>query len=297
MLFAFYQGESLGYIGSSFHVFELIANSNRSHSYNTFKKFSTAFKDPWEYSGIRNINFDQIGFVLELNQLAIHDDDDAFWLFGSANKKIKNSSSKNNQPGLYHNKTSLAFCLQDSLIYWSHTVPNVSLNHAHPNRSLPIPPSSVHSFMSNDHKNHIETAVITNHKGSFTNRYYHSIFDQVLEKTLTANLKVKQQKQNNKEAYSPLAKHLSKIATVVSRSLVEFISGNSDDNHKANIPLEKIQNIFVDSQLISNTLECVFINQNCSFFNEIQRPGYYNESKFQLLKTNSFLEIKQNKNR
>lgn len=239
VILGFYKGESLSYIGSSFHSYEL--NQNRDKKGN-----QESFSDTWDYSGIRHINLDQIGFVLELNQLASHNDDSVWWLY---------SKKPSNQSGSSY--------LRDLLLKWSHSVQGVSLKQV--NTDLPFPPSSSHSFRAYN-SCLIETAMITNHQGSFTNRYYHSLFDQTFN--------VISQPSNGSKINSSVLRfvtHLSRIATVVSRTLGEFLAVD----HRANLSF--LHNISADVGFINETVHCIFVNQNCSLFRRMQRTEY-NES-------------------
>ena len=181
--------------------------------------------------------------MLELNQLAAHQHGDPFWLHS---KKRSNNSN----------------LLGDLLLKWARFDPSVKLNQA--NFSFPLPPSSVYSF---EHFNgsHIETAVLSNHEGPFTNRYYHSLFDQasnIMQPQATSN------STTNSSIFS-LSKRLSAIATVVSRALAEFLHENIDP---------KV--ILADVNFTAQLVDCIFVNPNCTLFHQIQRTEFYNECKF-----------------
>lgn len=244
VMFAFYGGESLGSIGSSFHAYHL--QKKKSKKLDKVEDLSTL-----ELSGIEELHIDQIGYLLELNQLAAHGKKQ-FWLHSRLPSLTKNSSTEYN--------------LSSQLIESARKVPGVQLklvNSAN-GSTTPMPPSSVHGFEKVFGSiSHIEMAVITNHEKSFSNRYYHSLFDE------TFNVL---DEEVSKSATFLLAEHLTSIATIVSRAVATFLVAG-DKNFNATF-------ISADVNLTVQLVECIFINRNCSLLQNIQlQQQLYNESK------------------
>lgn len=233
-MFAFYGGESLDNIGSSSHLVHLINNSKSPLNENC--------TEAWTCSGLSRLTLQDIGYVLELNQLAKYSNDSTFWVY-----------SKNNSNDSIAQKL-LKMSLMDS---------NVKFGPA--DSSLPYPPSSLYSFVNLNKSDQIDMAVITNHNGHFENLFYHSVFDSFSKYQNVSD----DSKLSLSEKAKDLSQHLSKLVTVVSRVLAEFIDQKVDAH-----------SIEADKEFIYNLTECIFINQNCSLFYKIRsyQPGFYNQS-------------------
>lgn len=255
VMFAFYSGESLGNIGSSFHAYDLDRKRFHQKSVPSESEQAEVPLSTLELSGLETVHIDQIGYLLELNQLAVHGGDRQFWLHERPPKTSKSLAINESSPPFYS--------LSDQLIESAQTVPGVQLNLASSSRGNdsrlpPIPPSSVHGFEVFNSSDHIEMAVITNHEKSFSNRYYHSVFDNELNVL--------------PEGIDKLAKHLASIATVVSRAVASFLVNGSDHFNTTAISA----NVNLTRQLV----KCIFTDRNCSLLQHIQRRQLYNESKF-----------------
>ena len=217
VIFTFYGGESLNYIGSSYHAYWLRANRRKATSY-------CSDNGAWCQSGIENIDLHQVGYVLELSQLAAHlgKNQSLFWLHTKSHANATDSQY-----------------LRDLLLKWSDRTMQEAT-------STPLyPPSSVHTFASND-CDHIEKVVISNHEGAFTNLYYHSIFD------LPFNVL-----PEGEDNISQLALHLSTLVTIVSRTLAEFLLTESNDDIAADhVLIDQLVYCFFVNQ------SCPLLNQS-----------------------------------
>ncbi|XP_072109329.1 nicastrin [Mobula birostris] len=122
-----------------------------------------------------------------------------------------------------------------------------------PNQSQPLPPSSFQRFLR---ARNIPGAVLTDHQGSFTNRYYQSVYD------LAENIGLRYPDGLTPEEalnhITDTAKSLADVATLVVRTLYLQAGGNGS-----------LENITADPQTVTRMLYGFIINWNNSWFQSI----------------------------
>lgn len=255
MIFAFYGGESLDNIGSSFHAYELFENLNPESDYLGKKKINKILSS-FNYSGIADLNLRQIGNVLELNQLADYSE--------LLSESGTNSSSKleyflYSDPSSKDSLASRLFAIAD-------TIPGLKLNKA---TVREFPPSTYHSFSKYNHRKgvDIDFNLITNHDGPFTNLFYHSVFDTPFPSLYSQLVNNFLHDFDHNNTWITLK--LTDIVTLVSQTVAQFM--REDFNLSA---------IEVDGGFIDELSTCIFIDRNCTLFNLIRsyQPGFYNQS-------------------
>lgn len=104
-------------------------------------------------------------------------------------------------------------------------------------KSIPLPPASLQSFLKKDQS--IPGLLITNHKESFSNKFYNNEWDTY--------------RSIDSET---LVQHLADVARTVSATAYELATSNSLD-----------ATIAANQSLIRDTLDCYLSNGNCSLFN------------------------------
>jgi nicastrin len=109
----------------------------------------------------------------------------------------------------------------------------------------PLPPSSLQSFLKENNK--LVGVVIANHEKEFKNKFYNSLFDDI------NNLNISD---------SRVTKQLTSIATVISKSIHELLTGNSNDSITAN------------ETLVHNLLDCYLNDSSCDLFKYVVTPDY-----------------------
>ena len=112
----------------------------------------------------------------------------------------------------------------------------------------PLPPSSLQTFLKYD--NSLIGIVIANHRKEYTNKYYNSLYDDF------DKLGVEMSK---------LAKSLTNIATIISKSIFDLLIPRS------NLTENNELNITSNEKLMENLLNCYLINTSCSLFNTVYK--------------------------
>lgn len=218
VLFAIFNGEAYDYIGSGRMAYDL-----------TNSQFNPKSKS--EYSlNLPSFNFQELAYFIELNQLAAYSGAQELWMHADP-ISLRDSTVKKKVDDLVQtfklHQQKLAVNLVD----------NVAL-----------PPSSFQMFLRE--QPNLAGLVLTNHKGIYANRYYHSIMDNYLN--IKAN--VSESTSNTEENTNELVQHLVSMSTLVSKSVYQMITTKSDLNITAN------------ATTINNLLYCFLKNITCSHF-------------------------------
>lgn len=151
VMITFYDGEAINNVGSFYQAYQL---DHRRHQ-QVKDNDSCCPGDVNFHSGFNQITFDQLQYVIELNQLHLHDQKN-LWLYTSSSKLKK----------AFANSTLIKMATKHT---W--------------------PPSSLDSFKRFNASANVEMALITNHNGPpYSNRYYHSVFDTMQNMLKTNNL-------------------------------------------------------------------------------------------------------------
>lgn len=151
VMITFYNGEAINNLGSFYQASELNHRRDQQVNYNV----SHIPSDIKFHSGFNQITFDQLKYVIELNQLYLHEQKN-LWLYTSSSE-LKKGLGDGSLIKMATNKT------------W--------------------PPSSLDSFKRFNASSEIEMALITNYDGPpYSNRYYHSVFDTMENMLKTNNL-------------------------------------------------------------------------------------------------------------
>uniref|UniRef100_A0AAX7SSL8 Nicastrin n=1 Tax=Astatotilapia calliptera TaxID=8154 RepID=A0AAX7SSL8_ASTCA len=211
ILYAFFQGETFDYIGSSRLVYDM-----------ENKQFP--------------LDLDNVHSVVEIGQVGLHGES-KLWVHTDPVSR-RNSSVNEEVEKLIRNLNSSALNLNFSL--------------QEPSFSQPLPPSSLQRFLR---ARPIPGVVIQNHNSAFTNKYYESMYDnaEYLNMSYPPNLTPEEQLEYVTDA----AKALTEAATIVARALYTQ-AGGSD-------PIQ-LQNINVDSQMVTQMLYGFLVKSNNSWF-------------------------------
>ncbi|XP_006792416.1 nicastrin [Neolamprologus brichardi] len=214
ILYAFFQGETFDYIGSSRLVYDM-----------ENKQFP--------------LDLDNVHSVLEIGQVGLHGES-KLWVHTDPVSR-RNSSVNEEVEKLIKNLNSSALNLNFSL--------------QEPSFSQPLPPSSLQRFLR---ARPIPGVVIQNHNSAFTNKYYESMYDnaEYLNMSYPPNLTPEEQLEYITDA----AKALTEAATIVARALYTQ-AGGSD-------PIQ-LQNINVDSQMVTQMLYGFLVKSNNSWFQQM----------------------------
>ena len=176
------------------------------------------------------VNLSHISHFVEVNQLG-YQDDGKIW--------VHTDPISGRQPNISPEITSMLQLIQK-------IAANVSLGVGENSKSQPLPPSSVQRFLR---KKAIPAVVFTDHQHSYTNKYYNSRFD--IAKAIQANT-------NDSDVITEQAKNLTKISTVLARTLYTMSTGlDAPDDMKSN---EKI---------VNDLLYCFLISRQCEMFRTV----------------------------
>jgi nicastrin len=165
------------------------------------------------------IRAEHFSHFIELNQLAFHDNQQKQILY--MHKNLKSTPSLQQLEDIIERNANETDDLQIKTIA----------------DGSPLPPSSLQSFLK--HNKEIVGVVIANHEKQYTNKFYNSLYDDYY---------------NLNKTDENVSKRLSIIATVISKSIYEILTGN------------KRPNITVNETLIDKLLECYLINSACDLF-------------------------------
>lgn len=178
--FAFLDSEPFDYLGSLRMSFDMQKNS-----------FPILSFDMTESSpAIQNLAVTSLDYVIDLNQLALHEDSDKVYLHLDPSR-------------LDHPKLDkLTKALKQAADGLKMSLMEV--------KDLPLPPSSVQQFiLRSPEDSKLLGAVLSNYRGRFVNQYYHSIFDDL------DNIKFNQQKDK-------LVDHLTTVSSIVATAAYEL---------------------------------------------------------------------------
>uniref|UniRef100_A0A2R5LKX3 Nicastrin n=1 Tax=Ornithodoros turicata TaxID=34597 RepID=A0A2R5LKX3_9ACAR len=109
--------------------------------------------------------------------------------------------------------------------------------------TLALPPSSVQRFLKKDKS--IPAIYISNHNGSFENRYYNSMFDTAENLNSTGT------------TLDDVAEHLTRLAAVIASTVHKMLTGKEP----AEVPQDKLR--------VKELLECYVVNASCALFHEV----------------------------
>ncbi|XP_026877553.2 nicastrin [Electrophorus electricus] len=187
------------------------------------------------------INLDNVHSVLEIGQVGLRNGQ-KLWMHTDPVSR-KNSTVDEEVINLVDNIKSVASTL------------NVSLDE--PNTTQALPPSSFQRFLR---VQPIPGVVLADHKSSFINRYYESLYDTAayLNMTYPSDLSPEEQMEYETEA----SKSLTEVATLVARSLYKQAGGND----------RLLINITADAKMMAKLLYGFLVRSNNSWFSSLLPP-------------------------
>lgn len=182
--------------------------------------------DPKNDVNRSQIRIEHFSHFIELNQLGFHanDSQQKLWIHKNINPTT--------------NLTKLEEIIKNNAKKTDLDIESVA-------DGAPLPPSSLQSFLKENNK--LVGIVIANHEKEFKNKFYNSLFDDI------NNLNISD---------SRVTKQLTNIATVVSKSIHELLTGNSSDS------------ITADETLVYNLLDCYLNDSSCDLFKYVVSPDY-----------------------
>ncbi|KAI5092767.1 nicastrin precursor [Silurus meridionalis] len=227
IFFAFFQGETFDYIGSSRMVYDMQKNKSV-------------------------IDFDNVHSFLEIGQVGLWNQQQ-LWMHSDPVSR-KNKTVNEEVTSLVANIKSAASML------------NLSLDE--PNATQALPPSSFQRFLR---ARPIPGLVLADHRSSFTNRYYESLYDtaEYLNVSYPPNLSPEEQLEYETET----AKSLSKVATLVARSLYKQAGG--DDS--------VLKNITAEPKTMAKLLYGFLVKSNNSWFRSLLPPDMVSRERNPIL--------------
>ncbi|XP_065565681.1 nicastrin-like [Artemia franciscana] len=209
IVFSIFNGESFDYIGSSRTVFDMEKG---------------IFPRP-EEEGISipaSIRLHHIKYFFELEQLGSDSVDEKYF--------VHSDPVSQSDPDVKAEVEKLKNILNDSAV--------VGQNMFDVTDDVPLPPSSFQSFLKRDQR--IPGIVITNHKGSFKNRYYSSEYD-------TADA------LNFSKSKQIIVDNIAAVSNVLTSTIYKLATDQK-------LPTS----IAPDKEFIGEVLECFLINNNCT---------------------------------
>ncbi|KAM9439869.1 nicastrin [Clarias gariepinus] len=213
IFFAFFQGETFDYIGSSRMVYDMQKNKSV-------------------------IDFDNVHSFLEIGQVGLWNKQ-TLWVHSDPVSR-RNDTVNKEVTSLVDNIKSAASTMAVSL--------------DEPNATQALPPSSFQRFLK---VRPIPGVVLTDHRSSFVNRYYESLYDtaQYLNVSYPPNLTPEEQLEYETEA----AKSLTEVATLVARSLYKQAGGED----------VMLKNITADTKTMAKLLYGFLVKTNNSWFRSL----------------------------
>eukprot|EP00105_Crassostrea_gigas_P015788 XP_011432903.1 PREDICTED: nicastrin isoform X2 [Crassostrea gigas] len=122
------------------------------------------------------------------------------------------------------------------------------------NQTQPLPPASTQKFLQ---KTPVPALVLTDHKKTFTNKYYNSRFD--LAKTISAMVNASDNGYNH---VTDQASNLTVAATLLARSLYTLATGSPAP-----------EGLMAEQQSVTHMLYCFLISPNCELFKQVIPPA------------------------
>ncbi|XDV28377.1 hypothetical protein PO909_031703 [Leuciscus waleckii] len=187
------------------------------------------------------IDLDNVHSMLEIGQVGLRSGRD-LWMHSDP-ISFKNNSVKDEVSLMMKNMQSVAAGL------------NISLDE--PPVTQPLPPSSLQRFLR---VRPIPGLVLADHRTSFINRYYESVYDDAenLNVSYPPNLSPDEQLVFETEE----AKSLAEVATLVARSLYQQAGGEE----------RNLNNITADPKIVAQLLYGFLIQKNNSWFRSLLPP-------------------------
>ncbi|XP_067309021.1 nicastrin [Pseudorasbora parva] len=187
------------------------------------------------------IDLDNVHSMLEIGQVGLRSGRD-LWMHSDPMTR-KNDSVWSEVSDMMKRMRSIATSLSISL--------------DEPAVSQPLPPSSLQRFLR---VRQIPGLVLADHKASFTNRYYESMYDDAenLNVSYPPNMSPDEQLEHVTEA----AKSLAEVATLVARSLYRQAGGED----------AVLNNITTDPKIVTQLLYGFLIQKNNSWFRSLLPP-------------------------
>ncbi|XP_048019612.1 LOW QUALITY PROTEIN: nicastrin [Megalobrama amblycephala] len=188
------------------------------------------------------IDLNNVHSMLEIGQVGLRSGRE-LWMHSDPISRMNSSSVEEEVSDMMKNMHSIAAGL------------NVSLDE--PPASQPLPPSSFQRFLR---ARQIQGLVLADHRTSFVNRYYESMYDDAenLNVSYPPNLSPEEKLVYETEA----AKSLAEVATLVARSLYKQAGG--DDSN--------LNNITADPKIVAQLLYGFVIQKNNSWFQSLLPP-------------------------
>lgn len=192
IMFAFFQGESFDYIGSTRMLYDM-------------EQGLFPYKLHENSKGIHPIHPNHIGYFIEIGQVSalsglyVHSDPRS-----NNNETVKSLVSK----------------METLLAEYGNNV-NISIRPT--SKAVPLPPASLQTFLK---KVNIPGVVLTDYEHQFQNQFFNSHLD------IPSNINYTQTTNDSQTEVTALAKQLADIATVVAHTLYNLSTGHqyNDDN-------------------------------------------------------------------
>lgn len=247
VLFVLFDNEAFDYGGSSRFVNDL-ANDK-------FPSFSITDSNSTEGKKSFKLDKGNIQKVIELNQLG--------------------SIGLNDQNKLYIHKDPLSYSssqiIADLIDNFTTNLKSISNNSIVPvdNENQELAPSSIHSFLRQ--KIPVAGLLITDHDKSYTNKYFHSVFDtpENLKISFPANIS----ESEAVEYTTLLGSKLQTMLTAIASTIYSQGSGKSDLKDQVN------------QKTINQLIYCFYKNTTCDYFKNILTEKQWSIYK-QLLNSN-----------
>ncbi|XP_053206893.1 nicastrin-like [Panonychus citri] len=212
LLISLFNGESFDYIGSGRTAYDLKNKALQPLASVDFKKLN-----------ITTLTLDQLANFIELEQLAPHSSEDLY---------LHTDPISTNDPETERNVDDLIANLQSARV--------ISFNRSPPD--YPLPPASFQSFLRENIK--LPGVVISNHNGTYENKYYNSIADDY------KNIKFNRDSKSDDQ----IVRHLTSISTQMSQSIYKMLTDETDPTIES------------DPQTITDLLYCLVIDASCPLF-------------------------------
>ncbi|PFX26799.1 Nicastrin [Stylophora pistillata] len=221
IMFTFFQGEAWDYIGSSRMVYDMDKN-----------EFPP---DPWKVDGEKlTLNTGDIKYFLELNQLGLSNgklwahSDPLSTKHNETNKKVSKIVEALKSAGEKHD-----------------------LEIGEP-IDKPLPPSSFQMFLKKNSS--IPGIVLTDHEGSYSNKFYNSHFDDLYQ--VGGNVS-----KDNDTVYliTEFTKKLSNISSAVATALYTLANDGTAPDF----------DIKADEALVGHLIFCLFNRSDCPLYREV----------------------------
>ncbi|KAK6963919.1 nicastrin [Biomphalaria glabrata] len=228
IVFAFFQGETFDYIGSSRAVYD-IQKGIFPQEYSSEDKNS-----------VSKLNLTHIDQFVELNQVGLRDNS-SLWAH-------VDPISQPNVEKKIEDMTKFIKTFGEQL--------NISIKSAA--SKLPLPPASAQRFLMA--RKDLPVVVLTDHEAEFTNKYYNSRFDTAdklggFDYPEDANDTVK---------YNYITKQALLIANLSSTLARYLYNASTGKNPTAAV----LQNLTADPLMVTRLLYCFLISPNCELFYE-----------------------------